>query len=51
MFILGIYVELVDTETVVKQKELLVNTVKGVLQSKSECVLRRAVPQVQLPLP
>ena len=51
MFILGTFVELVDKEAVIKQKELLVNTVMGVLQRKSEYVRRRAVPQVQLPLP
>ena len=34
-----------------KQKELLVNTVKGVLATKAEYVRRRAVPQVQILLP
>ena len=51
MLLLGTFVELVDRETVMKQKELLVNTVIGVLQNKSEYMQRRAVPQVQLPLP
>jgi hypothetical protein len=50
ILLLGAFVELVDQETVLKQKELLVNTVIGVLKNKSEYALRRAVPQVQLPL-
>ena len=49
--ILGNFVELVDRETVLKQKDLLVNTVMGVLKSKLECMQSRAVPQVHLPLP
>ena len=43
--------ELVDMEIVLKQKDLLVNTVIGVLRNKSEYARRRAVPQVQIPLP
>ena len=51
ILILGTFVELVDVETVHKQKDLLVDTVKGVLSNKLECMQRRAVPQVHLPLP
>ena len=51
MFLVGTFVELVDREAVLKQKELLVNTVIGVLKNKSEYVMRRAVPQVHLLLP
>ena len=52
ILILGTYVELVDKEVVLKQKkELLVNTVLGVLKAKSEYTRRRAVPQTLLPLP
>ena len=35
ILLLGTYVELVDRESVLKQKELLVNTVIGVLQTKT----------------
>ena len=49
--ILGTYVELVDKEVALKQKELLVNTVIGVLKAKSEYTRWRAVPQTLLPLP
>ena len=48
--LLGTYVELVDREAVVKQKELLVNTVIGVLQTRSVSARNRAVPQVQIDL-
>ena len=51
ILLLGTFVELVERETVLKQKELLVNTVIGVLKNKSEYTRRQAVPQVQLPLP
>mgnify|MGYP001395921831 CR=1 FL=1 len=51
MLILGTYVELVDREAVLKQKELLVNTVIGVLKNKTKYAQKRAVPQVLLPLP
>ena len=47
---MGTYVELVDREAVVKQKELLVNTVIGVLQTRSVSAMNRAVPQVQIDL-
>jgi hypothetical protein len=36
ILLLGTFVELVDKETVLKQKELLVNTVMGVIKIKSE---------------
>ena len=49
--ILGTFVELVDREVVLKQKDLLINTVIGVLQTKTESARRRAVPQVHIPLP
>ena len=49
--ILGTFVELVDREVILKQKDLLVNTVIGVLQTKTESARRRAVPQVHIPLP
>ena len=51
ILLLGTFVELVERETVLKQKELIVNTVIGGLKHKSEYTRRRAVPQVQLPLP
>ena len=51
ILLLGTYLELVDKEAIMKQKELLVNTVKGVLATKAEYVRRRAVPQVQILLP
>jgi hypothetical protein len=48
ILLLGTYLELVDKEVIMKQKELLVNTVIGVLTTKAEYVRRRAVPQVQI---
>ena len=44
--LLGTYLELVDREAVLKQKELLVNTVIGVLQAKTVSARIRAVPPV-----
>ena len=49
--LLGTYLELVDREVVLKQKELLVNTVIGVLKTKTESARRRAVPQMLITLP
>ena len=46
IFILGTYVELVDREVVSGQKDLLLDTLKGVLRDKTEIVRRRAVPSV-----
>ena len=51
MLLIGTFVELVDREAVGKERELLVDTVIGVLKNKSENIQRRAVPQVHLPLP
>ena len=48
---MGTYVELVDREVVLMQKELLVNTVIGVLKTKTESARRRTVPQADIPLP
>jgi hypothetical protein len=39
---------LVEKEVIMKQKELLVNTVIGVLTTKAEYVRRRAVPNTSL---
>ena len=39
---------MVEKEVIMKQKELLVNTVIGVLTTKAEYVRRSAVPQVQI---
>ena len=47
---LGTYVELVDREAVLKQKELLVNTVIGVLQTKIVSTRSKAVPQAHIAL-
>ena len=46
--LLGIFVELVDREVVLKEKELLVDTLIGVLRSKAESAMSRAVPQVNI---
>ena len=51
ILLLGTFVELVDRETVLKGKDLLVNTVIGVVKNNLEYMQRRAVPQVHLPLP
>ena len=48
--LLGTYMELVDKEAVLKQKELLVNTVIGVLQTKTVSARSRAVPQAHITL-
>ena len=50
-FLLGNYLELVDREVLLKQKELLMNTVVGVLKTKIESVKKRVMPQVHIPLP
>ena len=49
-FLLGTYVELVDREVVLKEKELLVDTLIGVLRTKTVSARSRAVPQVQIAL-
>ena len=48
IFLLGTYVELVDREVVLKERELLVDTLIGVLRTKTESARSRAVPQVQI---
>ena len=48
MFVLGNYVELVDRETIGKEKELLVCNLLGYLSAKSEQVKARAVPEINL---
>ena len=48
MFLLGTYLELVNREVVSKQKELLLDTVLGVLKSRNVHVRRRAIPQAQI---
>ena len=48
IFLLGTYVELVDREVVLKERELLVDTLIGVLRTKTESSRNRAVPQVQI---
>ena len=45
LFLLGNYMQLVD-----KQKELLVDTLRGVLEAKLETVKTRAVPKLVLSL-
>ena len=50
-FLLGNYLELVDREVLLKQKELLMNTVVGVLKTKIESVKKRVMPQVHIPIP
>ena len=44
MILLATFIELVDKEAVIKQKEVLVSTVIGVLKNKTEYMQRRAVP-------
>ena len=48
MFVLGNYVELVDRDTIGKEKELLVCDLVGYLRAKSEQVKARAVPEIYL---
>ena len=50
ILLLGTYVELVDREAALKQKEFLVNTVTGVLQTKTVSARSIAVPQAQIGL-
>jgi hypothetical protein len=49
--LLGTYVELVNREVSLKQKELLVNTVIGTLKTKTESARSRNVPQPRIALP
>ena len=46
IFILGTYVELVDREVMSGQKNLLLDTLLGVLKVKTDIVRRRATPRV-----
>ena len=50
IFFLGNYIELVDSEAVSKQKELILDTLVGVLKSRLVPIRSRAVPQVQIAL-
>ena len=50
MFLLGNYLEQVDNEVISKHKELLMNTLVGVLKAKMVQIGRRAVTQVQIVL-
>ena len=50
VFLLGTFMELVDIEVGGKQKELLLDTVKGVVRAKLGHLPSRSVPQVSLPL-
>ena len=47
-FLLGTFLELVHREVMVKGKELLVNTLKGVLRARLTQNRSRAVPDVLL---
>ena len=51
IFLVGTFVELVDRDVLSKQKDLLVNTLIGVLKAKTEYARSRSVPQVIIPLP
>ena len=51
IFLVGTFVELVDREVMSKEKDLLVNTVIGVLKARTEYARSRSVPQVNIPLP
>ena len=48
IFLFGTFLELVDKEVISKQKELLVNTLRGVLRPRLESNTNRAVPPVLL---
>ena len=48
VFLLGTYLELIDSEVISKQKELLLDTLVGVLKSRMVHIRSRAVPQVQI---
>jgi hypothetical protein len=43
------YMELLDKEVVGKQKELMVDTVRGVLIAKVKHMASRAVPEIHFP--
>ena len=48
-FLLGTFLEQVHKEVMLKEKELLVNTLKGVLRSRLTQNRSKAVPDVLLP--
>ena len=48
-FLICTFLELVEREVAVKQKELMVGTVRGVLRAKVEQLSIRAVPQITFP--
>ena len=50
MFILGTFLELVDKEIVSNQKDLLLDSLVGVMQTRMMQIRRRAVPGVQIVL-
>ena len=50
MFIPGTFLELVDREVMSDQKELLLDSLMGVLKSRMMQMRSRAVPQVQIVL-
>ena len=50
IFLLSTYTELVDRETVGKQKVLMLGTLRGVLRAKAEQLKIRAVPEIHFPL-
>ena len=47
IFMRGVYVELVDREVISNQMELLLNSLKGVINFKTENSRSRAVPQIK----
>ena len=49
IFLLSTYTELVDRESVGKQKELSLGTLRGVLRAKAEQLGSRAVPEIHFP--
>ena len=49
VFLIGTYMELVEKEAVIKQKELLVGTTKGVLKAKVGQMASRAAPEIIFP--
>ena len=49
VFLLGMHMELVDKEAVIKQKELLVGTVNVVFKAKVGQMASRAAPEIIFP--
>ena len=50
IFLLGIYLELVDSEVISKEKELLLETLVGVVKTRIMHTRSRVVPQLQFVL-